>query len=293
MNEAWRARLREWRNRTAERLKARWWLYVLISLVLGQLKDYAQGEINAYVTRQSSAMSELLRFLLVALSPVGLAAVILAVCVAVVALLAYFDVRRDAAQIRPTTETPTEPEQAPAPPEPLAVPDSAERLLDLFKHWDQALGLAAYVLDREICSYGSSEETQLLSYAIRTFPLEISKGKLIELRRKFEYFVPRETTQIAFSTLRVEMRQTLQECNFLLVFWINKGGAVIRGEQILSVPVYIGFCDAYREALEAARSLRFHSELGILAKALVELETKPTPPIDPPPSKASGQAPPP
>jgi hypothetical protein len=89
------------------------------------------------------------------------------------------------------------------------------------------------------------------------------------------------------------MRQTLQECNFLLIFWINKGGSVIRGEQFLSIPVYIGLCDVYREAIEAARLLRFHSELSGLAKALLELETKPTPPIDPPPSTASGPTPPP
>lgn len=148
--------------------------------------------------------------------------------------------------------------------EPLAVPENAERLLDLFRHWDQALSHAAYVLEREICAYGSSEETKLLSYAIRSFPLEISNRKLIELRQKFEYFNPREATQSTFSTLRAELRQTLQECNFLLVFWINKGGSLIRGEQLLSVPVYIGLCDVYKEALEAARLLRFHSELILL-----------------------------
>lgn len=189
----------------------------------------------------------------------------------------------------PTPEPVAEPPQPtpPAPPEPLAVPEYAERLLDLFKRWDEALNHAAFVLEREICAYGSSEEAQLLAFAIRAYPMETSKGKLSELRRKFEYFRPGEVTQGAFATLRAEMRQTLQECNFLLLFWINKGGAIIRGEQLLSVPVYIGFCELYEEALEAARSLRFHSELGGLAKSLIDLETKPTPPVDPPPSTAS------
>ena len=169
-------------------------------------------------------------------------------------------VRRRTSTPEPVAESPQPP--PPAPPEPLAVPDTAERLVDLFKHWDHAFDLAAYMLEREICSHGSSEEAQLLCFAIRAYPLEMSKGKLIELRREFEYFRPREATQSAFATLRDEMLQTLSQCNFLLVFWINKGGAVIRGEQLLSVPVYIGFCDAYREALEAARLLRYHSELG-------------------------------
>ena len=179
----------------------------------------------------------------------------------------------------------------PAPPEPLAVPDTAERFVDLFNRWDHAFGLAAFVLDREICSQGSSED-QLLCFAIRTYPLEMSKEKLIALRREFDYFRPREATESAFAALRAEMLQTLSQCNFLLVYWINKGGAVIRGDQLLSVPVYIGFCEAYRDALEAARLLRYHSELGGLAKALLGLETKPTPPIGPAPSTASGPAPP-
>jgi hypothetical protein len=184
----------------------------------------------------------------------------------------------------PVAESNPEP---PPPPEPLAVPETAERLIDLFKRWDETLAFAAFVLEREVCAHGSSEKDQLLCYAIRAFPMEISKGKLIELRRKFEYFRPREATQSAFTTLRSEMGDTLRECNFLLVNWINKGGAVIRGEQLLSVPVYSGFCESYKEALEAAKLLRFHTELGGLARALQELETKPTPATDPPPSKAS------
>lgn len=190
----------------------------------------------------------------------------------------------------PVVESPQPLPPAP-PPEPLAAPESAEGLLGLFKHWDEAFSHAAFVLEREICAYGFSEEAKLLSFAIRDFPLEISRGNLIELRRQFEHFRPREATQGTFAALRDEMLQTLSRCNFLLVFWINKGGAVIRGEQLLSAPVYIGFCEVYREALDSARALRYHSELGGLAKALLALETKPTPPIDPPTSKASEQAP--
>ncbi len=192
----------------------------------------------------------------------------------------------------PVAESKPEP-PPPAPPEPLAAPDSAEGLLGLFKHWDEVFSYAIFVLEREVCAYGFSEEAKLLSFAIREFPMEMSRENLVELRRRFEHFRPREATQVAFATLRDELLMTLSRCNFLLIFWINKGGAVIRGEQLLSVPVYIGFCEVYREALKSAHSLRYHSELGGLAKALLALETKPTPPIDPPPSKASEQAPPP
>jgi hypothetical protein len=87
--------------------------------------------------------------------------------------------RRRTPEPEPVAELPL---PRPAPSEPLAVPENAERLLDLFKHWDQALSHAAYVLEREICNYGSTEETKLLSYAIRSFPLEISTGKLIPKR---------------------------------------------------------------------------------------------------------------
>jgi hypothetical protein len=285
---ALRERLSSWGKRATEKLKAKLWLYVLISFAVGQLKDGAQGAINDYLATRSGTVFDIVRSIFIALSPLGLAALVLALCVAGVVIHAYFDVRR-----QPLIEVPPERKQAPVSPEPLAVPENAERLLDLFKHWDQALGHAAHVMEREICSHGSSEEAQLLCFAIRAYPLELSKEKLIELRRKFEYFRPREATQSAFDALRAEMLQTLSLCNFLLVFWINKGGAMIRGEQLLSAPVYIGFYDAYREALEAARLLRYHSELGSLAKALLDLETKPTAPVDPPPSMASGQVPPP
>lgn len=180
------------------------------------------------------------------------------------------------------------PEPTP-PPEPIASQDSAERLLDLFRHWDEAFTYAAAVLRTEICNYRAfSPEGSLLAFALREYPLQSCLEAIVTLRRQFEVYAPQNTPQSSFNKLKADLLGTFKECNYQLVDWLNKGGYVLRGDELFSSKMYETFYLSYERALEAAARHRFHSEIGVIAKQLATMETKPQKPAGPASSTASG-----
>jgi hypothetical protein len=146
------------------------------------------------------------------------------------------------------------------------------------------------LLEQEIVSYpaGSPREIELLAFAIRDFPLRISKEELSALELEFQAFKPRQASQKAFDDLVNAVHATFAFCNYRLIYWINQAGPLISGENIFASLGYVDFYRAYEDALATARWNQDHSELSGLAKAWLAFETKPVTPLaDPPSSRPS------